>query len=128
MDIIRYVVPGYPYVHADYHAATFVTSPSSEVGLLIGNDGGLTATFDKGVTFDGNTLNIGLVSQLVQDIRLSSVDHIQVIIGLQDLGTLQSQDIVTGDFVALQPTGTFYNPSLYSQFLISRYFEFSMLK
>ncbi len=82
-------------MHADYHAATWIQSGTS-TALLFGNDGGLSISYDKGKSWDVNTLNMDLVTSLVQFITITKTQ--QLVIGLQDNGSMYSKDQITGDF------------------------------
>ncbi|HEX8439923.1 WD40/YVTN/BNR-like repeat-containing protein [Archangium sp.] len=72
-----------PYVHADFHTATFDATGTK---LYVGNDGGLFVTADGGATFS-DSLNVGIASHLIYDIGSSAGDRSAVIAGLQDNGT-----------------------------------------
>ena len=86
-----------PYVHADFHAATFDPTGSK---LIVGNDGGLFVTADGGATFS-DSLNVGIASHLIYDIGASAGNRSAVIAGMQDNGTR----VRVG-------TGTVYNQEL----------------
>ncbi len=72
-----------PYVHADFHAATFDATGNK---LIVGNDGGLFVTNDGGATFS-DSMNLGIASHLIYDIGTSAANRSAVIAGLQDNGT-----------------------------------------
>jgi len=73
---------GLPYVHADFHCATFDRTNA----LWIGNDGGLARTIDGGATWS-TAENKGLATHLVYSLGSSSRDRDVVIAGFQDNGT-----------------------------------------
>ncbi len=72
-----------PYVHADFHTATFDATGSK---LYVGTDGGIFVSADGGTTFS-DALNVGIASHLVYDIGSSGANRNAVIAGLQDNGT-----------------------------------------
>lgn len=72
-----------PYVHADFHTATFDATGSK---LYVGTDGGIFVSADGGTTFS-DALNVGIASHLVYDIGSSGANRSAVIAGLQDNGT-----------------------------------------
>jgi PASTA domain/Divergent InlB B-repeat domain/Sortilin, neurotensin receptor 3, len=73
---------GLPYVHADCHAATF----DANGNFYAGTDGGVFKSTDGGATFT-DSLNVGLIDQLVYSVGSSPVVPDGVIGGFQDLGT-----------------------------------------
>lgn len=73
---------GLPYVHADFHVATF----DGNGNLWVGTDGGIAESTDGGATFNG-AMNAGLVDQLPYSIGSSPAAPAEVIGGFQDLGT-----------------------------------------
>jgi len=75
-----------PYVHSDFHAASFMTSSTGVRWMVFGTDGGFFRTSDNGVTWS-NSLNTGLTSHLVQYVAGSPLLPSYYVIGLQDLGT-----------------------------------------
>ena len=81
-----------PYIHADFHDGTIVTTPSGGSALVVGTDGGLSISYDKGVSWDGEYLNRGLTTHLIEDITGSPRYPSAILIGLQDLGTMLSSD------------------------------------
>lgn len=72
-----------PYVHADFHAATFDPTGTK---FYVGNDGGVFFSADGGATFS-DSMNVGLASHLIYDIGISGANRNAVIAGLQDNGT-----------------------------------------
>jgi hypothetical protein len=73
---------GLPYVHADCHTATF----DANGNLYVGTDGGISKSTDGGNTFT-DSLNVGLIDQLVYSVGSSPAAPDGAIGGLQDLGT-----------------------------------------
>lgn len=74
---------GLPYVHADFHAATFVPQTNT---VLFGSDGGLFESTDGGATFNDKK-NDGIGSYLIYALATNNNNADDVIIGLQDNGT-----------------------------------------
>jgi photosystem II stability/assembly factor-like uncharacterized protein len=74
-----------PYVHADHHAASFVTLKGAPA-LLFGGDGGLFVSTDGGATFSSQK-NDGLASYLIYAMTGNPKHADDTLIGLQDNGT-----------------------------------------
>ena len=76
---------GLPYVHADHHAASFVTLKGAPA-LLFGGDGGLFVSDDGGASFSSQK-NDGLSSYLIYAMTGNPKHADDALIGLQDNGT-----------------------------------------
>ncbi len=76
-----------PYVHADFHVATF----DGNGNLWVGTDGGLAESTDGGATFS-EAMNVGLVDQLIYSVGSSPAAPEEVSGGFQDLGTRVRED------------------------------------
>ena len=74
---------GLPYVHADFHASTYVPQTKS---ILVGGDGGLFVSTDGGATWSDQK-NDGIASYLVYALASNDKHPDDVLIGLQDNGT-----------------------------------------
>ena len=74
---------GLPYVHADFHASTYVPQTKS---ILVGGDGGLFVSEDGGATWSDRK-NDGISSYLVYALASNDTHPDDVLIGLQDNGT-----------------------------------------
>eukprot|EP01041_Mallomonas_annulata_P005516 gene5516-11114_t len=77
---------GIQYVHADFHAAAYITTSTGSDTLIFGTDGGLFTSTDGGASWSSE-VNRGLVTQLPQYISGSPLLSNRFMIGLQDLGT-----------------------------------------
>ncbi|HXT22462.1 MAG TPA: hypothetical protein VN923_17045, partial [Thermoanaerobaculia bacterium] len=73
---------GLPYIHADFHAATF----GADGSFYVGSDGGIFKSSDGGTTWTSN-LNIGITSHLLYSVGSSTANSTAVIGGFQDNGT-----------------------------------------
>ena len=76
---------GLPYVHADFHAATFARL-GGEAALVFGTDGGLFISTDNGRSFSSQK-NDGISSYLIYAMTGNPKHPDDVLIGLQDDGT-----------------------------------------
>eukprot|EP01041_Mallomonas_annulata_P009970 gene9970-20731_t len=81
------------YVHADFHAAVYTTSPGGVGTVIFGNDGGLFTSQNGGANWT-STVNKGLVTQQPNFICGSPISG-KLMIGLQDLGTRERRDSST---------------------------------
>jgi hypothetical protein len=86
---------GLPYVHADFHTASY----DSAGNLFVGTDGGIFKSTDNGNTFTDD-LNVGITSHLIYSVGSSQASSSAVVGGFQDNGTR----------VRSGTTGTFNQP------------------
>jgi photosystem II stability/assembly factor-like uncharacterized protein len=75
-----------PYVHADFHCAAFAVNGRSTY-VMFGSDGGLFVSTDAGRSWD-DTKNQGLATHQIYAMSVSATHSDQVLVGLQDNGTL----------------------------------------
>jgi len=75
-----------PYVHADFHCAAFAVNGRSSY-VMVGSDGGLFVSKDAGGSWD-DTKNQGLATHQIYAMSVSATHSDQVLVGLQDNGTL----------------------------------------
>jgi hypothetical protein len=80
------VVGTVPYVHADFHCAAFAVI-GKRTFVMMGSDGGLFVSTDAGRTWD-DTKNQGLTTHQIYAMSVNAVHPDQVLVGLQDNGTL----------------------------------------
>ncbi|HEV8240962.1 MAG TPA: hypothetical protein VGS57_16470 [Thermoanaerobaculia bacterium] len=73
---------GLPYIHADFHAASFGPDGS----FYVGSDGGLFKSSDGGTTWTSN-LNVGITTHLLYSVGSTPANTTAVIGGFQDNGT-----------------------------------------
>ncbi|MBV8756702.1 MAG: choice-of-anchor D domain-containing protein [Deltaproteobacteria bacterium] len=72
---------GLPYVHADFHTATFANG-----SFYVGTDGGVFVSTNNGTTWS-DRLNVGLTTHLFYSVGSSPAAPTAVVGGLQDNGT-----------------------------------------
>eukprot|EP01041_Mallomonas_annulata_P001991 gene1991-3873_t len=89
---------GLSYLHADFHTAAYTTTSAGVGTLIFGNDGGLGISQDNGVTWTTD-VNVGLVTQLPNFICRSSLFSNRLMLGSQDLGTIERNDSTTNWYV-----------------------------
>jgi hypothetical protein len=111
---------GLPYVHADCHAATF----DANGNFYAGTDGGVFKSTDGGATFT-DSLNVGLIDQLVYSVGSSPVVPDGVIGGFQDLGTRlrESSTSVFDQVIGADGFGSDLNRTNPQDMLGSLYFD-----
>jgi len=73
---------GLPYVHADFHTASW--GPSGQ--FFVGTDGGIFKSTDNGTTWTDD-LNVGISSHLIYTVGSSPANVNAVVGGFQDNGT-----------------------------------------
>ena len=110
---------GLPYVHADFHAATF----DSGGGLYVGTDGGIFKSGDGGATWS-DSLNVGIVSHLLYNLGSATASPDAVIGGMQDNGTRvrQGSSSVWNQTIGGDGFGCDINPANPLQMLGSLYY------
>jgi hypothetical protein len=75
-----------PYVHADFHCAAFAVIGKRSY-VMVGGDGGLFVSTDAGRSWD-DTKNEGLTTHQIYAMAVSGNHSDEVLVGLQDNGTL----------------------------------------
>jgi hypothetical protein len=80
------IVGTLPYVHADFHCAGFALIGKSAY-IMLGSDGGLFVSSDGGRSWD-DSKNQGLSTHQIYAMSVSGVHSDEVLVGLQDNGTL----------------------------------------
>jgi hypothetical protein len=75
-----------PYVHADFHCAAFAVIGKRPY-VMLGSDGGLFVSTDNGRSWD-DTKNEGLTTHQIYAMSVSASHSDEVLVGLQDNGTL----------------------------------------
>ena len=80
------IVGTVPYVHADFHCAAFAVI-GKKTYVMLGSDGGLFVSGDAGRSWD-DTKNRGLATHLIYAMSVSGVHSSEMLVGLQDNGTL----------------------------------------
>ena len=111
---------GLQYVHADFHASTYLAGGT----IYLGTDGGVFVSTDGGATFS-DRLNVGLTTHLFYSVGCSPAAPSAVIGGLQDNGTRVRSGTTTtwNQYLGGDGFGTHMNQTTASQMIGTLYYD-----